>query len=313
MKLFLTGASGFVGQRLLQKLDPRAFDRVTCLARNELVLPQSLSSASNVEVVRGDLADPAPLQAAMDGDTVVLHLAALTGKAAPEAYQKVNTEGTRVLVNAAKAAGARGFVYVSTIAVAFDDTRGYHYAHSKQAAEQIVSDSGLAFTIVRPTIVLGAGSPVGEKLTGLASRSPLLVPGPGRARIQPIDADDLATGLLELVTRPAGQQGLEGQTLDLGGPESLTIEAFLKRAHEQQAGKPAAMTLHVPLQLALPLLRFIERLIGGLLPVSAGQFASFFNDGVARDNPLLARLRPSMKGIDAMIGDLVRSGPRDGR
>lgn len=314
MKLFLTGASGFVGQQLLRQLDASAFDHVTCLTRRELSLPPSLSSAPNLTTFDGDLTTldagapngPAPI----DADTVVLHMAALTGKAAPADYHRVNAEGTQRLVEAAKAGGARGLVFVSTIAVAFDDTRGYHYAHSKQAAEQIVSNSGLPFAIVRPTIVLGEGSPVGEKLTGLAGRSPLLVPGPGRAKIQPIDAGDLARGLLELVSRP---DSLAGQTLDLGGPEALSMEDFLQRAHAKQAGQPAGMTLHLPIQFALPILRLLEKLIGSLLPVSAGQFASFFNDGVARENPLLTSLRPSMKDVDTMIGDLVRSHSSDAR
>lgn len=308
MNLFLTGGSGFVGQRLLGQLSKDTFARVTCLARGELSLPEGLAGADNVHVLRGDLSDAGTLAEAMDADTVVVHLAALTGNAAPDAYHRVNTEGTRTLAEAAKSAGARGFIYVSTIAVAFDDTRGYHYAHSKQAAEELVSASGLPFTIVRPTIVLGEGSPVGEKLTGLAGRSPLLIPGPGRARIQPIDASDLASALLELAKAGA----CTGETIDLGGPEALSMEAFLRRAHAQQAGQPAGLTLHLPVQLALPILRLLERLVGSLLPVSAGQFASFFNDGVARDNAVLARLRPSMKGVDAMIRELVGGTSSDG-
>lgn len=311
--LFLTGASGFVGQRVLAALEPARFGRIVCLARSTvrtgaLALPDALQRAGNVQVLTGDLSDPAPLAKGMGAETTVLHLAALTGKAAPDAYRLVNTEGTRVLLEAARTAGAARFVYVSTIAVAFEDTRGYHYAHSKQAAEALVRDSGLPFTIVRPTIVLGSGSPVGEKLMGLAKAATLLVPGPGRARIQPIDVDDLARLLLELV-----QSGrCDGDTIDLGGPESLSIEAFLRRAHERSVGKPVRRAIHLPVQLALPILRWLEGLIGGLLPVSAGQFASFFNDGLARDNPLLSEHAGSMKRIDAMLSDLT-PGEESGR
>ena len=300
-ELFITGASGFVGQRLLTALDPDAFARITLLSRKPLALPQSLCDADHVEVVQAELSDVSQFAQRLNPATRVLHMAALTGKADPQAYTAVNTEGTRALLSVAKEREVGGFLFVSTIAVAFEDQRGYHYAHSKDAAEQIVQQGGVPFTIVRPTIVLGRGSPIGQKLAGLGAAAVPVCPGSGQAMIQPLDVDDLSRLLLRVLQ----DDRFGGETLDLGGPEVLSMASLLERIHGRLRGSAPKTVLHLPLGLVLPVLRLVERLVGGLLPVSSGQFASFLNDGVARDNALTSEHRPQMKGIDAMLEDLA--------
>jgi NADH dehydrogenase len=236
----------------------------------------------------------------MGPDTVILHLAARTGNASPSEYTKTNVEGTRDLLEAAETQRVRGFLYVSSIAAAFADTSGYPYAASKQEAEEAVRQSSLRWTIVRPTIVLGPGSPIWGKFSTLARAPLLMIPGDGKARIQPIHVEDLVDLLLRIVT----EDRFERQTLEAGGPEVVSIEEFLRRAHRQYQGLlPGA--LRIPLKPGLALLRAAERLVPIVLPVTAGQFSSFTNDGVAEPNPLLDEMHASMRGIDAMLGELT--------
>jgi len=287
--LFVTGATGFIGRRLLAALDRRRFSGVTCLVR----APGALAGE---RVVVGRLEDPASYAGALGPATTVVHLAALTGKAAPERYVAVNVDGTARLVTACRQAGVRRFAYVSTIAVTYQDTRRYPYARSKAAAEAIVRASDLDSLIVRPTIVLGMGSPASASFRRLAQPWLTLVPGHGRTRIQPIDVDDLARMLAALLA----EGRFAGETLELGGPEVVTVGGFLRRLSARGGRRPPA--LHLPLAPVVAVLGRLERFLLPVLPVTAGQLSVFAQDGTAAPHPALARWAPSMKRVGEMVG-----------
>lgn len=293
--LFLTGASGFLGASLLRQLNLDDYASITLLSRSAPALPEPLAASGKLNVVRAALHEVDKYAAYLTPDTRVVHMAAITGKAEPQEYFTVNTQGTRALVDAA--AATAGFLFVSSIAVSFRDRRGYHYAESKEQAETIVRDSGLRYCIVRPTIILGHGSPIWGSFSALAKSSIILLPGSGRIRIQPVHVDDIASLLLDVVT--ADRFGNE--TLDLGGPEELTMDDFVCRIHAALGGGGKPRVFHLPLGPVLGTLRLIERPFPSLLPVSSGQFASFCNDGTAAANDLLESHADRMMNIDGML------------
>jgi NADH dehydrogenase len=305
--LFITGASGFLGSRLLYQLKPEKYSTITLLYRQVAALPDHLADAGNVRIVQASLHERDKYIGCLDATTQVVHLAAVTGKAPSQQYFNVNTLGTRVLADAAKTAAVAGFLFVSSIAVSFKNRVGYHYAESKEKAEQLVRDSGLSYCIVRPTIILGNDSPTWKSLCGLVQGPFILQLGDGAARIQPIHVDDLAGLLLTILS----SNRLDNETLELGGPEAITIAGFLRRMYRlRRSGEPRVM--RIPLSLILPPLRALERFFPDLLPVSSGQFASFVNDGCACPNSLTHRDSHKMKDIDAMLADLTgNQGHRD--
>ncbi len=91
--LFITGASGFIGSRLLEALEPDEFEAIRLLSRGSVTVPDSLRAAGNVEVVRGDLEDPRAYAPCLDANTTVVHAAAVTGAARPKEYEAVNVRG----------------------------------------------------------------------------------------------------------------------------------------------------------------------------------------------------------------------------
>lgn len=295
--LFLTGASGFLGSSMLRLLRLEDYASVTLLSRSAPALPDSLATSDRLTVVRASIDEVEKYSGYLTPDTRLVHLAAITGKAAPQDYFTVNTEGTRRLVQAAAAAGVAGVLFVSSIAVSFRDRRGYHYAESKEQAEQYVRDSGLRYCIARPTIILGEGSPIWGSFSALARSSVILLPGSGRVKIQPVHVDDLAGLLLGIVEADR----FANETLDLGGPEALTMDDFVCRIHAAlgSAGRPRVF--HLPLGPVLGILRLIERPFPSLLPVSSGQFASFCNDGTATTNDLLETHADRMLKVDEML------------
>src|SRR5262245_23084112 len=135
--LFLTGASGVVGRRVLGLLEQRQHPQVVVLARN----PSRLRDAPlprGWQLLVGDLSDPAPWSARLRGVDSVLHLAAATGKVPRKTHLEVTVQGTRRLLAEAERAGVRRFLCVSSIAVGYQDRRHYHYAEAKAAAEALV-------------------------------------------------------------------------------------------------------------------------------------------------------------------------------
>ena len=168
--VFVTGGSGFVGGALVRRLVSDGHS-VRALARSEEAA--AALAEAGAEPVRGDLDDPAALRAGAEGCELVYHAAALVSDWAPRnAFEHVNVTGTRNVVLACEAAGARRLVHVSSESVILsgrplrnaDETWPLQprsralYAASKARAELAVGEaSGVETVIVRPVFVWGPG------------------------------------------------------------------------------------------------------------------------------------------------------------
>jgi nucleoside-diphosphate-sugar epimerase len=277
--IFVTGGSGFVGRRLLPELRKLgrpvfALDRSGSLA--------AMPEADGITVVTGDLLDPAVYRAALSSCDVVVHLAATTGAASATEHHRVNAHGTEVLLGECRAAGVTKILFVSSIATTFPANAGYHYADAKRRAEDAVSQSGLRFTILRPTVIGGPGSPNLKALEKLALLPFIVLPGSGRARVQPIDVNDVARSIADWVRRDT----YANEVVELGGPKVLTMEAHLQEIRRSRTGRTGKV-VRVPLPLLSVPLRVAEAVgLGRWLPVTAGQLSSFRFDGVTADHRL---------------------------
>jgi nucleoside-diphosphate-sugar epimerase len=276
--IFVTGASGFVGRRVVSALVAAGYS-VIALSRG--TGPKSCEPG--VKWLTGDVLDSDTYAAGLaDCDTVV-HLAAATGNASALEHSRVNLSGTERLVRAAREARIAQFLFVSSIAVTFPRIAGYPYAETKKAAEAVVRKSGLSHVILRPTIVLGQGSPVAGALQKLANLPVVVVPGSGRARVQPIDVDQLACLIAEIVS----VKRFENQVIEAGGSRVLTIQDLMLSLRDPGNGRP--WVAHLPLFVMRIPLRIAEAVgLGSALPLTAGQLSSFEFDGVANSGPARA-------------------------
>jgi NADH dehydrogenase len=249
--ILVTGGTGFVGPKIVHKLRTDGRD-VRCLVRDR---SRGREVASwGAELVEGDVTDRASLDAAVAGCDVVIHLVAIiVGRR--EDFERVMEEGTRNVVDAAKAAGVRRFILMSALGTS-DETRDLvPYYHAKWEMERAVRDSGLEHVIFRPSFVFGRDGGALQQFTRLARLSPVTpIVGSGKQRLQPIWVDDVAAYFSAAVDEPAAAN----RTFELGGPDVVTwneLWARLKRSRGLR--RPS---LHVPTSILRVQATVLERL-----------------------------------------------------
>lgn len=303
--IFITGASGFIGSRFLQRLDPLKHDHIFCLCRSQIDTPPLLSTNGKLQVIRGSIKDVDAYEPYLSQCETVVHLAAATGKADRDEHFAVNAKGTALFVERCARAGVKNFLHISTIAVNYPDKSHYYYAQSKELGELAVKNSGLCYTIVRPTIVMGEDAAIWQSLAKLAKGPIVPIFGDGRAKIQPIFVDDLIEFLLQIVDEAIFQS----EVYELGGPEVISFEDFLRQINTRFRRREPRI-VHIPVKQLQGALSLLESHFGSALPVTAGQLSAFNNDGTARMNGRFEQRSTTLKGIQDML-DLVMRRHRD--
>jgi dihydroflavonol-4-reductase len=252
MRFFITGATGFIGGRLVRRLAADGHE-IVALVRD----PQRALGLEDlgVELVRGDIRDPRPLRAAMDGVDAVFHLAAWyrVGARDRSMAEAINVGGTRNVLAAAADAAVEKIVYTSTIAV-FGDTRGRavdrthrydgpwmsEYDRTKWLAHYEVAvpmmEAGLPLVIVQPGYVYGPGdrSNVGDVLRDYLRRRLPVIPVQGGCWSH---VDDIARGHILAMER-----GRIGESYVLAGECRLWADV-LALAHEITGIRPPRLAL----------------------------------------------------------------------
>ena len=190
MILALTGATGFVGGRLLDRALAAGHSVRALTRRDQPARP-------GVSWVRGALADPGALAQLAAGADALVHVAGVVNAPDRAGFAAGNVDGTRAVLAAAAQAGTPRFVHVSSLAAREPGLSTYGW--SKSEAERLVKASPLAWTVVRPPAVYGPGDMEQLDVFRLAKRGLALLPPPGR--MSAIMVDDLAALLLALAER----------------------------------------------------------------------------------------------------------------
>ncbi|HEX8732506.1 MAG TPA: NAD(P)H-binding protein [Ktedonobacterales bacterium] len=222
--ILVTGAAGFAGSRIIARLaeqgaQPRALVRSSSQAA---WLP-----TAGVEIVVGDTTEPASLGAAVAGVETIIHCAFITAnrKQGPDVnYYATNVMGTRNLLAAAHKAGVARVIELGGL--------GTHpgapgsYMETRYEADEALKASGLAWSILGPSVQFGRGSAFFKGLADLIRSVPLITPviGTGNLRFQPIWVEDVVTCLLKMAQEPATY---DGRVIEVGGPEIYTYNEML--------------------------------------------------------------------------------------
>lgn len=268
MKILVTGASGFIGQHLTRSLLAQEHQVRTLLRRSSVRV--GLDGATSYI---GDLTDAASLRQAVEGVDQVYHLAVIRDRPgiSYQDYYAVNVEGTRHILDAAAAQGAR-FVYCSSVGVlgypgvtdidedfAYRPEDGkYNYHHTKALAEQLTLEyhhqGRLKATVVRPVITYGPGDSYGmiTKLLAMLARARFIPIGDGRNHVHLAYITDTVRGIIL-----AGESDQSaGRVYHIPGFRPISMRELIALACEL-VGRPAPRW-HIPLGLAKAAARAFE-------------------------------------------------------
>lgn len=248
--ILLTGATGTVGSALLRRLTAEDAP-LRCLVRD----PRRLGDQRvRVQIALGDLANPASFRHALRGVDTVVHLAATIRDQPRTSIEEVNAIGTLRLVRAAERAGARRFLFFSALGASHHSRTRFFRA--KALARDAVESSSLETAVFSPSIIYTSGDPWLMLLERFALLPAVPVSGSGRARFQPIWAEDVA----DAVFAALGGERLPARGLELAGPQTLSYDDIV-RVVLRASGRRRPL-LHLPLPLVRRSLRGLERLTG---------------------------------------------------
>jgi NADH dehydrogenase len=214
--ILVSGGTGFIGRALVRHLI--ADGREVRLLLRPSQSPR-LPAGVPLEVTVCSLMDERGLRAAMRDVDVVYHLIGSERLGIHADLNRVDVEGTQVLVNAAVQSGVNRFFYLSHLGA--DRSSAYSVLKAKGMAENILLNSGIPYTIFRSGPVTGPGDQFTEPLKALIKLNPFifLTPDGGTTRIQPIWIEDLVTCL----TLALDDSQTINQTYQVGGEEFLTF------------------------------------------------------------------------------------------
>ena len=252
MKIFIAGGTVFVGTAMGHHLAARGHELVL-LART----PAAVGGPRGARVVKGDVFSP-DLADHMRGCDAVINLIGII-RAFPArgiTFEKLHVEATRAMVDAAKKAGVRRYLQMSTNGVRPDGVS--EYQRTKSRAEAYVKASGLDWTIFRPSLIFGDP---GEKIEFckqllLNFRAAPVIPvfGGGNYRMQPVNVDDVARAFGGAVEKPE----TAGRIFHLGGDVTYSYREILNMIF-LGAGKQPRAKLPVPWFLARPVFALLGR------------------------------------------------------
>jgi NADH dehydrogenase len=267
--IFVTGANGFVGRNLVRQLQKDGI-AVRALVRNTAKAARLRDLGA--ELVDGDISNPSSLESAMEGCEKVIHLVGIIQEAPGVTFKGVHVDGTRNVLEAAKKAGVRQFIYQSALGTRPNAKSQYY--RTKWEAEELARASGLPFTILRPSLIYGPGDLFTIRLAETIRISPVLpVIGTGQSKVQPIFIDDVIKCILMIST----SDSYLNEMYEIGGPEQLTYEEVTKAIAAALGIKRP--TMHMPMFLMRTMAKVAETVLPKP-PVTTEQLIMLQEDNV---------------------------------
>lgn len=231
MRIAITGGTGFIGTHLTNRLVSEGHE-VVHIARSR--------RHDGVEFVTSDLSDVETLETAFANCDAVAHCAGINRETGKQTYRAVHVEGTRNVLAAAHATGIKRIVLVSFLRARPECDSPYH--ESKWAAEELVHNSGIDYTILKPGVIYGRGDHMLDHLSHALHTFPFFaLVGLHDKSVRPLAVEDMVH-----VMRAALVDGrLKNQTLAVVGPEEIYLSEAVRRVAEVVGKNPLMFRLPI--------------------------------------------------------------------
>jgi len=229
MKVAITGATGFIGGQLATRLSSEGHEGVRIGRRS-----------TGEKIVKASLDHVAELEKAFAGCQTVAHCAGINREVGNETFQRVHVGGTRNVVEAARRAGVEKIVLLSFLRARPDCGSAYH--ESKWAAEEIVRECGLDYTIIKAGVVYGRGDHMLDHLSHAFHTFPVFaLVGFEEKTVRPLAVEDL----VHVMRASLIDRRMKRQTIALVGPEEIFLSEAVRRVAEVVNKQPLMLPLPV--------------------------------------------------------------------
>jgi uncharacterized protein YbjT (DUF2867 family) len=221
-RIAVLGGTGFVGRSVCEHL-VRAGASAIVVPTRRLAHAQHLRTLPAVEVRQADVHDDQALRRVLLGCDAVINLVAILHGSAAE-FERVHVALPQRLAGACKALGMARVVHVSALGVAADAPS--QYLRSKAAGEQALREGGLSLTVLRPSVIFGAGDHFLNLFASLQRLFPVMPLAGASAQMQPVWVEDVAAAVVAALQQPASI----GQVIQCAGPEVLSLADLVRFA-----------------------------------------------------------------------------------
>jgi uncharacterized protein YbjT (DUF2867 family) len=290
MRCLVTGATGYIGGRLVPEL-LSAGHEVRCMARR-LERLRDLPWAGEVGIAQADVTDAAAVSEALDGMEVAYYL--IHGIGRGHDFEAADRHAAETFAAAARAAGVRRIVYLGGLAPEVEPPPGGElstHLRSRTEVGEILLRSRVPTVVLRAAMIIGSGSASFEMLRYLTERLPVMItPRWVRTRIQPVAVRDVLRYLVGCAILPPDVN----RAFDIGGPDVLTYADMMRR-YAAVAGLPPRVIVPVPLLTAE-----LSSLWVGLVTPVPGSLA----------RPLVESLRNEVVAREHDIGEFIPDPPQ---
>jgi len=234
-KILISGATGFTGSFVVNRfLECKDDYEISIFARNEKKVREMGFDKKDSTIYYGSFEEPSTLKSALEGKDIYINVASLGFGHAPD------------VIDACKNANVKRTVFFSTTSI-FTQLNPASKA-IRLEAEQCIRDSGLAYTIIRPTMIFGTPEDRNiYRLIRYVKKWPcIFIPGPGTYLMQPVYVGDLADAVFKI----AETKTTIGKEYNLSGRDALSYNELIKTI-AKVIGKNI-MLIHIPLWLMKP-------------------------------------------------------------
>ena len=253
------GGSGFLGRHTVRAFANAGWRvRVACRHPNNANYLLPLGHVGQIQVLKTDVKDAAQVAAAVKGADAVVNLVGILNPGGGQSFEAVHTTAPETIAKAAKAAGAKTLIHISTMGIGPESES--KYARSKALGDEALRAAFPEATLIEPSLLFGPEDDFFNKFAWLAQISPVLpLVGGGHTKFQPVFVGDVANAILKCAGDPAAR----GKSYELGGPGVYSFKQMLEVILRVTGRK--RLLIPIPFWLAYVKAFFLQFLPGKLL------------------------------------------------